>query len=221
MIDGRHMSAPSPLFVRKVGEQLRLARRAARRPLWHVAQSSHGRFGVTELRDAEAGLLPLDAGTVADLAALYGLDVTVFLPSRDEGLLIDQRGTLSAGGRSASFVPGDSASLVAAYFSLVRELRSLDDDQPMRVRSSDVSVIAEYLGERGDRSTLLEAMVAVAEAQRRVTVSSLLVGAASAGLIELPPDSAAQSGGADQQQRTTPRSVRHPAVLAKLLEQGF
>lgn len=221
MIDGRHISSPSPLFVRKVGEQLRSARRASRRPLWHLARSSGGRFRASQLRDAEAGLLPLDAATVAELAALYGIDVTTFLPSRDEGLTIDPSGTVSASDRTVPFEPGDPISLVAAYFTLVRELRSVSDNHQITLRKSDVSVIAEYLGEQGERSALLEAMVAVAEAQRRVTVSSLLVGAASAGLIELPTESAVHRNETEHELATAPRSVKHPAVMSNLLEQGL
>ena len=95
------------------------------------------------------------------------------------------------------FQPDDPASVVAAYFSLVRSLRSMSEHDPLPLRRNDVSVIAQFLGEQGERSQLLEAIVAVAEAQRRVTVSSLLVGAASAGLIDLPTTSAAHRSAAE------------------------
>ncbi len=221
MIDGRHISSPSPLFVRQVGARLKQARRVTRRPLWHLARASRGAFSASMLRDAEAGLLPLDAGTVADLAALYGVDVTVFLPSREEGLQIDPEGCISAGGRSVPFEPGDSVALIAAYFTLVRGLRDVSEHHPIPLRKTDVSIIAEYLGEQGERSQLLEAMVAVADAQRRVTVSSLLVGAASAGLIDLPSDSVVHRNEKEHQDALRPRSIQHPAVMAQALEQGI
>jgi hypothetical protein len=199
MIDGKHIGAPSPLFVRRVGEQLASVRAASRRPLWYVARKSQGRFTTATLRDAEAGLLPLDAITVADLAKAYGCDVTALLPDRGEGVTINPEGLISAGGRSVPFEPDDPASVVAAYFSLVRSLRSMSEHEPLPLRRNDVSVIAQFLGEQGDRSQLLEAIVAVAEAQRRVTVSSLLVGAASAGLIDLPPTSAVHRSAAEHE----------------------
>jgi hypothetical protein len=177
-------------------------------------------FTMSKLRDAEAGLLPLDAGTVADLAALYGIDVTTFLPTREEGLTIDPAGAIGAAGRTVPFEPGDPISLVAAYFTLVRSLRDVSDHHAIPLRRNDVSVIAEYLGEQGERSQLLEAMVAVAEAQRRVTVSSLLVGAASAGLIELPSDSAVHRNEREHHDATRSRSLQHPAVMAEVLGQG-
>lgn len=221
MIDGRHTCSPSPLFVRQVGARLKQTRRAARKPLWHVARASRGVFSVGRLRDAEAGLLPLDAGTVAELAALYGIDVSTFLPTREEGLSIDPAGAISAGDRVVPFEPGDPISLVAAYFTLVRSLRDVSEHHPIPLRRNDVSVIAEYLGEEGERSHLLEAMVAVAEAQRRVTVSSLLVGAASAGLIDLPSDSAVHRNEREHSDSTRLRSMRHPAVMAQVLERGI
>jgi hypothetical protein len=75
----------------------------------------------------------------------------------------------------------------------------MSEHDPLPLRRNDVSVIAQFLGEQGDRSQLLEAIVAVAEAQRRVTVSSLLVGAASAGLIDLPPTSAVHRSAAEHE----------------------
>jgi hypothetical protein len=190
MINGKHIGAPSPLFVRRVGDRLREVRVSNRRPLWYVARKSGGRFSTATLRDAEAGLLPLDAATVADLAAAYGVDVTHLLPNRSEGVVIDPAGTISAAGRSVPFDPSDPTSVVASYFTLVRTLRSLSESEPLTLRKNDVSVIAQFLGEHSERSQLLEALVAVADAQRKVTVSSLLVGAASAGLIDLPTTSA-------------------------------
>jgi hypothetical protein len=190
MISGKHIGAPSPLFVRRVGDRLREIRVATRRPLWYVARKSDGRFNTATLRDAEAGLLPLDAATVADLAATYGVPVTELLPNRDDGVTIEPEGLISAGGRSVHFDPSDPTSVVAAYFTLVRMLRSMAENEPLTLRKADVSVIAQFLGEHSERSQLLEALVAVADAQRKVTVSSLLVGAASAGLIELPTTSA-------------------------------
>jgi hypothetical protein len=60
-----------------VGEQLASVRAASRRPLCYVARKSQGRFTTATLRDAEAGLLPLDAVTVADLAWGTVLTATV------------------------------------------------------------------------------------------------------------------------------------------------
>jgi len=188
MIDAAHIGAPSPMFVRQLGEKLSTQRKATRRPLWYLATRSEGRFDVATLRDAEAGLLPLDAANVAELAALYGLDVATVLPQRRDGVVIDPVGVITAGGRSMSFDPNDQTSLVSTYFSLIRSLRSTSRHEQLNLRQDDVGVIAKFPDAQGQGTNLLEAIVAVAEAQRRITVSSLIAGAASVGLIDLPPD---------------------------------
>jgi hypothetical protein len=148
MIDGKHMEVASPVFVRQFASRLRDARHRSRRPLFWVASHSAGRFTTRELRDAEAGLLPLDAARVADLAQLYRIDVATVLPATRRGLTI-RPGLLTAGGVTVPFDPDDPGSLVAASFRLARTLRAVDDDAPVRLRSADLAVITGYLDDTG------------------------------------------------------------------------
>ena len=191
MNNGKHIGAPSPMFVRQLGEKLASARKANRTPLWFLARKSKGEFTASLLRDAEGGLLPIDAATVESLASLYSIELVTLLPGRSEGVTIDPMGVISAGGRTVEFDPSEPTSMVSSYFALVRSLRSMTEHEPLTLRNEEVGLIAKFLDTQGKGSDVLQAIVAVAEAQRRITVSSLLVGAASAGLINLPPDSAA------------------------------
>ncbi|MEX0846926.1 MAG: hypothetical protein WD023_04030 [Ilumatobacteraceae bacterium] len=188
MIDGKHMEVASPVFVRQFASRLRAERRRARRPLFWLASRSAGRFTTNELRDAEAGMLPLDAARVGDLAGLYRIDLATVLPATRRGLTI-RPGLLTAGGVTVPFDPDDAGSLVAAYFRLTRTLRALDDDAPLQLRRSDVVAIAGYLDEHSTPTDAglqhaLTHVLAVAEGDRVVMVASLRAGAASIGLVD-------------------------------------
>lgn len=189
MIDGTHVETVSPQFVRHLAGRLVTARRSTRRPLWLLARRSRGRFSARDLRDAESGALTLDAETVSDLAALYGLDLGSVLPDTRGGLEIRPSGLISAGGVTMSFEPGDPASLVDAYFRLTRALRSADDETTIPLRRDDVQAIAHFLQHTGSPSRYLESVLAVSIAERRVLVGSLVAGAASIGLAGLTEQS--------------------------------
>lgn len=188
MINGKHMEVASPVFVRQFGLRLRDQRRRARRPLFWVSSRSRGRFTTKELRDAEVGLLPLDAARVGELAELYRIDLASVLPTTRQGLTI-RPGLVTAGGVTVPFDADDGGSLVAAYFRLTRTLRAVDDDAPVRLRRADVAAVAGYLGEHiaPDDASLqrsLDQVLAMAEGERLVMVTSLKAGAASIGLID-------------------------------------
>lgn len=190
MINGKHMEVASPVFVREFGSRLRDQRRRARRPLFWVSSRSRGRFTTKELRDAEVGLLPLDASRVGELAELYRIDLAAVLPTARQGLTI-RPGLVTAGGVTVPFDADDSGSLVAAYFRLTRTLRALDDDDdaPVRLRRTDVAAVAGYLCERihpddADLQRSLGQVLAMAEGERVVMVASSKAGAASIGLVD-------------------------------------
>lgn len=188
MIDGKHMEVASPVFVREFASRLRDARRRTRRPTFWLASRSGGRFTANELRDAEAGLLPLDAARVGDLADLYRIDLTSILPTTRRGLTI-RPGLLTAGGVTVPFDDGDAGSLVAAYFRLTRTLRAVEEEQPVRLRRADVAAIASYLSEQASPDDervqqSLQDVLAMAEGDRLVMVASLKAGAACIGLID-------------------------------------
>ena len=182
MIDGKQIEMASPVFVRHLAARLVSKRRRNRRPLWLAATRSKGRFTSRDLRDAEAGLLALDATTVTDLAATYGIDVVTLLPTTRTGLVIGPDGLISAGGISLAFEPGDSTSLAASYFRLVRTLRAVDEDAPLPLRRRDVEVMDQYLLNTGTPSFDLSAVLSLVDAERRVTVASIVAGAAAIGL---------------------------------------
>ena len=169
-------------FGRHFGARLVTERRRSRRPLWVVATRSKGTFTIRDLRDAEAGLLPLDADTVVALAELYGMRVRELLPATRRGLEIEE-GTLRAGGVTVVFHPGDSRSMVDAYFRLVRTLRAIDDAvATVPVRHDDLVTMVAHLersklaagGPSSQTSSALDRVLSVASAEGRVVVGSLL-----------------------------------------------
>lgn len=172
-------------FPRHFGARLVAERRRSRRPLWVVATRSKGEFTLRDLRDAEAGLLPLDAATVVRLADLYGVAVRETLPPMARGLEI-RDGSLHAGGVSVDYRSGDARSMVDAYFRLARTLRSIDDESaPVPIRHDDLVAMVEHL--RGDdpAARYLQSVLVMATAERRVVVGSLIAGAAALDLAGL------------------------------------
>lgn len=189
VIDGNHIETASPQFVRQLAAELIVARRRRHVPLAWVAHRSRGRFSRRELADVEAGRLALTPETVADLAGLYGLDLAAVLPGSRNELEIRADGLLSSGGMTATFTPGDGASLVTAYFQLTRRLRHLDDVTTMPLRRDDVRCITDFLEQSGAPSKYLEAVLAASIAERRVLAGSLIAGAVSIGLAGLTENS--------------------------------
>jgi hypothetical protein len=188
MINGKHMEVASPVFVRQFAARLRDERRRSHRPLFWMSSRSRGRFTTNELRDAEVGLLPLDAARVGELAELYRIDLATVLPTTRQGLTI-RPGLVTAGGVTVPFDADDGGSLVAAYFRLTRTLRAIDDDAPVHLRRADVAAVAGYLCERinpgdADLQRSLGQVLAMAEVERLVMVASSKAGTASIGLVD-------------------------------------
>lgn len=186
--------APLPMapasFSRQFGARLVSERRRCRRPLWVLASRSKGTFTIRDLRDAEAGLLPLESDTVARLASLYELRLTDVLSSTPDGLEI-REGAVSADGVEVAFRPDDPRSLVDAYFRLVRRMRDIDDDRiAVPVRSDDLRSIVEHLRDRhpprDDRATseVLEQVLAMAVTESRVVVGAIFAGAVALELVD-------------------------------------
>ena len=182
MINGSRIEMASPMFVRHLAARLVSERRRARRPLWLVANRSKGRFTTRDLRDAEAGVLALDADTVTALADVYGVAIDDLLPSTRRGLDIRADGLISAGGVTMSFTPGDTRSLVSAYFTLARTLRDIDEQTILPLRRDDVVAIDAFLRQSCPPSDLLAPILAMVDAERKVMVASIVAGAAAIGL---------------------------------------
>lgn len=197
VIDGGDIETASPQFVRQLARALSAARHRRHLPVWWLAQNSKGRFTRRELQRAEAGRLLLRPDTVADLARLYGVDLTEVLPDDRAGLDIRADGIIRSGGAAASFTPGDSASLVTAYFRLTRQLRQLDDHETMPLRQDDLRSIAQFLEQSAVPSKYLEAVLAASLAERRVVAGSLIAGAVSLGLAGVTDTSSPATATAD------------------------
>jgi hypothetical protein len=189
MINGSDIEMASPMFVRHLAARLVSERRRARRPLWLMATRSKGRFTTRDLRDAEAGVLPLDADTVTMLAEVYCVPLDDLLPTTRRGLDIRADGLISAGGVTLSFIPGDSRSLVGAYFKLARTLRDIDDQAALPLRRADVEAIDAFLRQSSPPSDLLAPILAMVDAERQVMVASIIAGAAAIGLAGITENS--------------------------------
>ncbi len=165
-------------FPRHFGAQLVAERQRSGQPRWMIASRSGGAFTLRDLREAEAGQLPLDEATTARLAHLYGLDLHRALPSIRPDMTIGRR-SLCVAGVTAEFEPDNAHSLLSTYLEAVRALRSIDDDAPIEVRQTDLREMIRTLG-GSDRSALVLANVlGMATAEGRVVVSGLLAGAAA------------------------------------------
>ncbi|MFN8023847.1 MAG: hypothetical protein U0Q03_20110 [Acidimicrobiales bacterium] len=183
-----HVEMATGTFPRHLGARLLSERRAARRPLWVLASRSQGRFTIRDLRDAEAGLLPLEPDTVVALGQLYGVQLGSVLPPTGRGLDV-REGEIAAGGVTVEFVPGDGRSMVAAYFRLVRTLRAIEHDAPVGVRHDDLVEMVHHLTVSQHRSSVLERVLAMANAEGRVVVASLLASTEALGLDASPTES--------------------------------
>lgn len=171
-------------FGRHFGARLVAERRRARRPLWVMATRSKGTFTIRDLRDAEAGLLPLDTATVVRLGELYGLSLRAALPPTRRGLEVSE-GLLRAGGVTVPFAAGDTAAMVDAYFRLVRTLRAIDDAATeVPVRHDDLVELVGHVQRSHRPSTALERVLTMANAEGRVVVGSLLAGVAALDDLE-------------------------------------
>ncbi len=163
-------------FRRHFGARLVAERQRSGQPRWMIASRSCGAFTLRDLREAEAGQLPLDEATTARLAHLYGLDLHDERRSIRPDLTIGRR-SLCIAGVMAEFEPDDARSLLSAYLAAVSALRSIDDDAPIEVRQADLREMIRTLG-GSDRSALVLANVlGMATAEGRVVVSGLLAGA--------------------------------------------
>jgi hypothetical protein len=180
-------------------------RRAGRRPLWVLASRSQGRFTIRDLRDAEAGVLPLGPDTVVALGELYGVRLGSVLSPDGRGIDVGE-GTMHAGGVTVPFEPGDGRSMVEAYFRLVRTLRTIETDAPVPVRHDDLVEMVHHLtvtrrpASAPSLDRTLERVLAMANAEGRVVVASLLAATEALGLDADPAEAFAG------------RSMRHDAL---------
>ncbi len=189
-------------FPRHLAARLVARRHRSRRPLWVMASRSRGRFTIRDLRDAEAGVLPLDADTTAHLAELYGLQIRSELPPTSGGLDVGD-GTLTAAGVTVVFRPGDVRSMLEAYFRLVRTLRAIDDtvgridghdagrdggsDPDLRLREDDLVTIVGHLSGAGRAAgATIEQVFALAGAGGRMVAGGLVAAVESLDLGDVP-----------------------------------
>lgn len=145
MIGANRVETASPQFVRAVAARLVAAR--GRRPLLFVALRSRRRFTMRNLRDAEAGLLPLDLATVEALAVAYRVPMSALMPSSRSRLVVRPEGLVAAGGRTVPFEPGDPESVMTAFVRLLHQIREPDGRAP--VRDGDARTLAMFMDDQG------------------------------------------------------------------------
>lgn len=143
------LQTPGGTLTERVAHLLRSRRRSLGLDLSGLAERSGGRFSVERLIAVESGRARIGPTEAAELAALYGIELAAVVSGRPP-LVIDPTGTVHAAGATAAFRPGDSTSLLAAYLRVVRELRGAPADSAVALRRSDVSALAEHLGEPAD-----------------------------------------------------------------------
>jgi hypothetical protein len=177
----------SHAFARRFANLLGARRRESGLRLGQMARASEGRFGVAELKAAEAGTLALTEEVVADLAGLYGTDLGTILPVRLP-LIIDTNGVIATGGVEARFDPGDTDSLLTAYLRLIRTLRSQQHEPMIDLRHDDVEALARHLHASGaDVVERLGALMGATRSQRRSMAKMFLAGAMVVGLATVAP----------------------------------
>ena len=166
-------------FGTRLGSFLRDVRRQRGLKVRHVA--GHG-LRWRDIRAIERGDYPLEPILVGELAGRYGAELNELLPPR-EPILVMATGTVAAGGLDEDYIPGDVDSLLDAYLSLIRRLRSANPDDAIVVRREDLIDIADQLQRpRPEIVDRVAVLLGATGSQRRAMVDLYLSGASVVGV---------------------------------------
>ena len=167
----------------RLGDLLRQVRRDRGMRIRHLADDA---LPVRALRAAEAGRLPLDSGTVTELARRYGLELDRLLEPRTTVDIGEDRVRIDDVEVPLPQASDDdpTSSVMLAYLDAVREVRSLGDDALVALRRGDVDCIAEHF-ELPPRAVVerLGALMGATPPQRSAMVGLYLANASVIGCI--------------------------------------
>ncbi len=135
----------SALPRRRLAQALRAAREAV--GLDELAVADALGVSVRRLRALETGRRAPRESEVTALCGLYGLDLAGTLARRTPIVFDRDRGGIVVAGRLVRYTPGvtDNDAFLEAYVRVIRELRGVDDEVPLQLRSSDLAVLATVL----------------------------------------------------------------------------
>ena len=178
-VDYFNVDVTTPIFGERFGEQLKSVRKARGTRLWHL---SNAVFNAKALRSVERGDYPLEPVVVAELAALYGVELDQVLPSR-EPVRILATGVVASGGIEETFEPMDIDSMLGAYLRLIARLRGADPGEAFPLRREDLIEIADQLERpRPEIVDRVAVLMGVTGSQRRAMVDLYLSGALVVGV---------------------------------------
>lgn len=130
---------------KRLGEALH----AARTMIGLQEQEAADALGISvrKLRHWEEGRKAPDAAMAAAIGKAYGLDLGGNLPPRVPIVFDTEIGGIVIADRVVPYVPGltDNDDFLEGYVRVVRELRGVDPDTPIQLRSSDIQVLATVL----------------------------------------------------------------------------
>lgn len=164
------MSAPTTLTAgvptEQVGDRLRRARRD--RGLTRTRAAELAGIPIGTLGRYERGAEPVPDDELERLAACYGTSVGRMIPTRATRPVERHGRTLRVGGSSRDLpsehpTPGE---VLAAYRSILVELRRADPGDELPLRADDLAALAEILGERPEADGLVRGTTAIARLAR-------------------------------------------------------
>lgn len=178
-MDYFNVDVTTPIFADRFGEQLRSVRKSRGTRLWHLTNAE---FSAKALRSVERGDYLLEPVVVAELAALYGVELDEVLPSR-EPVRISATGVVASGGIEETFEPMDIDSMLGAYLRLIARLRGADPGEAFPLRREDLIKIADQLERpRPEIVDRVAVLMGVTGSQRRAMVDLYLSGALVVGV---------------------------------------
>lgn len=130
-----------------LAELLTTARGNAGFTLEEMADRFDGRFSVLDLMQLEAAMLRTTDDDLRAIAKAYGLDYTLFAPTRGLLRLDLAKSTISIGAFESSFEVGaTSTDVFIRYLALLFNMRAAKPGESLVLRNPDLNVLAETFG---------------------------------------------------------------------------
>lgn len=166
----------------RLAELLRTVRRERGMRIRHLADDV---LPVRALKAAEAGELPLEPGTITELARRYGLELERLLAPRTTVDIGDDRIRIDDVEVAIDPAADPADAVLTAYLEAVRAVRSLGDDALVALRRGDVDCIAEHF-ELPPRAVVerLGALMGASPTQRSAMVGLYLANASVIGCLD-------------------------------------
>ena len=130
-----------------LAELLTSARGNAGFSLEEMTDRFDGRFSVFDLMQLEAAMLRTTDDDLRAIAKAYGLDYSLFAPTRGLLRLDLAKSTISIGAYESTFGAGASSTdVLLRYLALLYNMRAIKPGESLVLRNPDLNVLAETFG---------------------------------------------------------------------------